>query len=330
MLRFGLLGAGRIGRMHARNLASHPKAELVGVFDIYEAARAAAARETASRAYGSAGEMLSDGSIDAVLIATSTDTHCQLIERAVRAGKAVLCEKPIHLDIGEVDRCRTVVAARGAPVQIGFNRRFDPGHAAMRSALDAGEIGKPELAVISSRDPSPPPLEYVRVSGGLFRDMMIHDFDMARFLFGEDPVEVTAMGSVLVDKQIGKEGDVDTAMVMMRMASGALCHINCSRRCSYGYDQRIEVFGGNGMLISGNPTPTELERYGPAGTGTRQRLHHFFIERYRESYLREIDAFVQAVEAGSDPSPSFDDGRFALVLANAAVESAVLGRTVTV
>ena len=330
MLRFGLLGAGRIGRMHARNLASHPKAELVGVFDIYEAARAAAARETASRAYGSAEELLSDGSIDAVLIATSTDTHCQLIERAVRAGKAVLCEKPIHLDIREVDRCRDVVAASGAPVQIGFNRRFDPGHAALRSSVDRGEIGKPELAVISSRDPSPPPLEYVRVSGGLFRDMMIHDFDMARFLFGENPVEVTAMGSVLVDEQIGQEGDVDTAMVTMRMASGALCHINCSRRCSYGYDQRIEVFGGDGMLISGNPTPTELERYGTAGTGTRQRLHHFFIERYRESYLREIDAFVQAVEAGSDPSPSFDDGRFALVLANAAVESAVLGRTVTV
>ena len=328
MLRFGLLGAGRIGVMHARNLANHPNAELVGVFDIYEPARAAAARETASRTFGSAGELLSDGSIDAVLIATSTDTHCQLIERAVRAGKAVLCEKPIHLDIGEVDRCRKVVAASGAPVQIGFNRRFDPGHAALRSALDAGEIGKPELAVISSRDPSPPPLEYVRVSGGLFRDMMIHDFDMARFLLGEDPVEVTAMGSVLVDEQIGQEGDVDTAMVTMRMASGALCHINCSRRCSYGYDQRIEVFGGDGMLISGNPTPTEIERYGAAGTGTRQRLHHFFIERYRDSYLREVDAFVRAVESGSEPSPSFDDGRLALVLANAAVESAATGRTV--
>ena len=328
MLRFGLLGTGRIGRMHARNLAAHPSASLIGVYDIDVESRAEAARETASREFSSVGELLADRSIDAVLIATSTDTHCELMQRAARASKAVLCEKPIHLDIREVDRCREVVAATGVPVQIGFNRRFDPSHSALQSAISNGEIGKPEFAVISSRDPAPPPLEYIRVSGGLFRDMMIHDFDIARFLFGEDPVEVTAMGSVLVDPKIGEEGDVDSAMVTMRMASGALCHINCSRRCAYGYDQRIEVFGEGGMLISANPNPTDVVRFGPTSTEARPLLHHFFIERYKESYLLEIDAFVKAVQAGTSPTPSFDDGRQALVLANAAVESAARGTTV--
>ncbi len=330
MLGFGLLGAGRIGRMHARNLAAHPGVGLEGVYDIDGAAARGAAGETGSRAFPTVDALLGSAAVDAVLIATSTDTHCDLIGQSVRAGKAVLCEKPIHLDIREVDRCRELVAASGMPVQIGFNRRFDPGHSGLRSAIEGGEIGKPELAVISSRDPSPPPLDYIRVSGGLYRDMMIHDFDIARFLMGEEPVEVAAMGSVLVDPAIGKAGDVDTAMVTMRMASGALCHINCSRRCSYGYDQRIEVFGDAGMLVSGNPTPTSLERFGPDGTGRRERLHHFFIERYRESYVREIDAFVRAVQAGTAPSPGFEDGRRALMLADAAVTSAATGRAVRV
>ena len=328
MLRFGLLGAGRIGRMHARNLAAHPSASLAGLYDIDGSASSDAARETGSRAFPTAAALLADKSIDAVLIATSTDTHCSLIERAVRAGKAVLCEKPIHLDIAEVDRCREVVADSGMPVQIGFNRRFDPSHSALKTALNEGEIGKPELVVITSRDPAPPPIEYIRVSGGLFRDMMIHDFDIARFLFGEEPAEVSAMGAVLVEPAIGEAGDVDSAMVTMRMESGALCQINCSRRCSYGYDQRIEVFGERGMLVSANPTPSNLERYGPSGTAIRGRLHHFFIERYEESYLREIDAFVDAVESQRNPSPGYEDGRRALMLANAAVESAASGRAV--
>ena len=330
MVRFAQLGAGRIGRMHALNLAAHARAELVGIYDVDSAASAEAASATGSRSFDSVDALLADTSIEAVLIATSTDTHCDLIERSARAGKAVLCEKPIHLDIHRVDQCRAVVEETAAPVQIGFNRRFDPGHSALGRAAASGEIGRLELAVITSRDPAPPPLAYLRVSGGLFRDMMIHDFDIARFLFAEEPVEVTAMGGVLVDPAIGEIGDVDSAMVTMRMASGALCQINCSRRCAYGYDQRIEMFGEKGMLISANPAVTNLERYGTASTGAKERLHHFFIERYTESYVREIDAFVDAVEGGNAPSPNFEDGRRALMLADAAVESAKSGRTIQI
>ena len=330
MVRFAQLGAGRIGRMHALNLAAHARAELVGIYDVDSAASAEAASATASRSFDSVDALLGDTSIKAVLIATSTDTHCDLIERSARAGKAVLCEKPIHLDIHRVDQCRAVVEETAAPVQIGFNRRFDPGHSALGRAAASGEIGRLELAVITSRDPAPPPLAYLRVSGGLFRDMMIHDFDIARFLFAEEPVEVTAMGGVLVDPAIGEIGDVDSAMVTMRMASGALCQINCSRRCAYGYDQRIEMFGEKGMLISANPAVTNLERYGTASTGAKERLHHFFIERYTESYVREIDAFIDAVEGGNAPSPNFEDGRRALMLADAAVESAKSGRTIQI
>ena len=187
-----------------------------------------------------------------------------------------------------------VVEKTGARVQIGFNRRFDPSHSALAKAAASGELGRLELGVITSRDPAPPPLPYLRVSGGLFRDMMIHDFDMARFLFAEEPVEVAAMGAALADPAIGVIGDVDAAMATMRMASGALCQVNCSRHCAYGYDQRIEVFGEKGMLVSANPTVTSLERYSSASVAAKGRLHHFFIERYAESYIREIDAFIDA------------------------------------
>lgn len=330
MIGVGLMGAGRIGRMHARNLAAHPRVNLVGIFDIEAAAREQAASETGCRSVPTATGLLGDPHVDAVFIASATDTHCDLIEAAALAGKAVFCEKPIHLDIARVDECARVVRAAGITVQIGFNRRFDPSHAAVREAAGAGEIGRIEQAVITSRDPAPPPLDYVRVSGGLFRDMAIHDFDMARFLFAEEPAEVTAMGSVLVDASIGKAGDIDTAMVVMRMESGALCHINCSRRSAYGYDQRIELFGEQGMLVSNNPTPTNVERYTSGATRARPVLYPFFIERYAESYVREIDAFVDALESKQPASPSFEDGRRALLLADAAADSARSGRSVAV
>ncbi len=330
MLRVAQLGAGRIGRMHARNLANHSRAELAGIYDVDPAASAAAASDADCRAFDSLEALLGDSSIDAVMIATSTDTHCDLIERTARAGKAVLCEKPIDLDIRRVDRCRAVVEKTGARVQIGFNRRFDPSHSALAKAAASGELGRLELGVITSRDPAPPPLPYLRVSGGLFRDMMIHDFDMARFLFAEEPVEVAAMGAALADPAIGVIGDVDAAMATMRMASGALCQVNCSRHCAYGYDQRIEVFGEKGMLVSANPTVTSLERYSSASVAAKGRLHHFFIERYAESYIREIDAFIDALEGGLPLSPCFEDGRRALLLADAAAESSKSGRAVQV
>ena len=316
--------------MHARNLAAHPGVELAGIYDPDGVASSEVARETGTQPARSIGGLLGDQSIDAVLIASATDTHCTLIEHSVRAGKAVLCEKPIHLDIERVDACAKVVEASRMPVQIGFNRRFDPSHRALRDAVVEGDLGRVELAVITSRDPAPPPLDYLRVSGGIFRDMAIHDFDMARFLLGEEPVEVTAMGSVMVDQRIGRIGDYDTTMAVLRMASGALCHINCSRRCAYGYDQRIELFCRDGSMVSDNPTTTDVVRNTGEGTSVRSRLHHFFIERYAESYVREIDAFVAAVEAEVAPSPSFEDGRKALALADAAVESAGTGRSVAV
>ena len=329
MLRFGLFGAGRIGRMHARNLAANARTRLVSIYDVAGAAAQEAAAECAASAVDSAEAIFEDPSIDAVFIASATDTHCDLIERAARAGKAALCEKPIHLDLDRVNACRDALAASGVPIQIGFNRRFDPGHLALQRALRAGEIGTPEKLILTSRDPAPPGLDYLSGSGGLFRDMAIHDFDLARFLLDEEFVAVSAMGSVLTDPRIGAVGDVDTAMVTMKTASGALCCINCSRRCAYGYDQRIEAFGAKGMLISANPTPTQVERWGGSATAAKPPLHHFFIERYAASYVAEIEAFVEAVEQGRQPSPTFEDGRQALILADAAGEAAKTGRVVS-
>ncbi len=330
MLRFGLFGAGRIGRMHARNLASIPGVELTQIYDIDVASATAAAEETGASSAASAEAIFEDPTVDAVFIASSTDTHCDLIAQAVAAGKSALCEKPIHLDIERVEQCRTEIGDSNGRVQIGFNRRFDPHHMAVRAAIEGGEVGKLEKLVITSRDPGPPPLEYLKVSGGLFRDMMIHDFDLARFFSGEEPVEITAMGSAIVSDEIGSIGDVDTAMVIMRMESGALCHINCSRRAVYGYDQRVEAFGSNGMVIENNRTATTVERYGSDATSAREPLLNFFIERYEESYKTEVRAFVETLARGEAPTPSFEDGRRALILANAALESLESGRTVAV
>ena len=330
MLRFGLFGAGRIGRMHARNLASIPGVELTHVYDIDSAAAAAAAQETGASSAASPAAIFEDPQLDAVFIASSTDTHCDLLAQAVAAGKSALCEKPIHLDIERVEQCRTEIGGSNDRVQIGFNRRFDPHHMAVRAAIEGGEVGKLEKLILTSRDPGPPPLEYLKVSGGLFRDMMIHDFDLARFLSGEEPVEVSAMGSAIVSDEIGSIGDVDTAMVIMRMESGALCHINCSRRAVYGYDQRVEAFGSNGMVIENNRTATTVERYSSDATSAREPLLNFFIERYEESYKTEVQAFVETLAKGATPTPSFEDGRRALILANAAIESLKSGKTVAV
>jgi myo-inositol 2-dehydrogenase/D-chiro-inositol 1-dehydrogenase len=274
---------------------------------------------------------MADASVDAVFIASSTDTHVDLLTRAAKAGKATLCEKPIDLDIARVDRCRDELAALDpAPVvMVGFNRRFDPSFRALRERVQAGEIGKVEQVVITSRDPGPPPVAYIKGSGGLFRDMTIHDFDMARYLAGEI-VEVQAMGAVLVDPAIGEIGDVDAAMVVIRAASGALVHVNNSRRCAYGYDQRIEAFGEKGMLQAGNRRPTTVEAWNATATAAKDPVLNFFIERYTEAYLAEIDHFVDCVEKGTKPLAGFAEGREALRLADAAVESLKSGRVVRI
>lgn len=328
MLNFALLGAGRIGRLHAANIAAHPKARLAVVADAVQAS----AEEVAGR-HGAAvmgvEAALASRDVDAVLIATSTDTHAPLIEAAAAAGKAILCEKPIDLDIARATAAVRAAAVAGVPLAVGFNRRFDAGFASLKQRLDAGVIGAPEIVTITSRDPSPPPVAYIRVSGGLFRDMMIHDLDMARWLLGEEPVEVHAMGSVLVDPAIAEAGDVDTAVVVLRTASGRLAQISNSRRATYGYDQRIECHGAKGMLRAENLRATTVE-VATAGGFVRDPALHFFLERYGPAYRTELDAFVEAVSAGRTPAPTGEDGLAALRLADAAQASLETGRPVRI
>jgi myo-inositol 2-dehydrogenase/D-chiro-inositol 1-dehydrogenase len=329
VIRFSVLGCGRIGTMHARNLARHPKARLTSVFDVVTKASDAMAAELGVKAAASIEAVLADPEVDAVLIATSTDTHVDLITAAAKAGKAILCEKPIALDMAKVDQCWAEISGLRPTVMIGFNRRFDPSFRAVHDRMTAGEIGRLEQIVITSRDPAPPPVSYIKVSGGLFRDMTIHDFDLARYFAG-DIVEVHAFGANLVDPAIADAGDIDAAMVTLKAASGALIHINNSRRCSYGYDQRLEVFGAKGMLIAGNRTATTVQAFSAAGTAQGDVVLPFFIERYAEAYANEIAHFVESVMAGSTPLTSFRDGAEALRLADAAIESLRTGRAVAV
>ena len=327
MVSFAVLGCGRIGRMHARNIAAHPRARLVACYDVVAEAARATAAALGARAASSIEEVLSDKSVQALLIASSTDTHVDLLARAAKAGKAVLCEKPIDLDIERVEACWVEIGRLDPLVMLGFNRRFDPSFKALRERLAAGEIGRLEQVIIASRDPAPAPAEYLKGSGGLFRDMTIHDFDMARYLAG-DIVEVQAMGANLIDPGIEAIGDIDAAMVVMRAASGALVHINNSRRCVYGYDQRIEAFGERGMLQAGNRRPTTVESWTSERTAAREPVLNFFIERYREAYDTEVDHFVDCFEQGIRPLAGFAEGREALRLANAALESLRRGAVV--
>lgn len=327
MIRFGLLGAGRIGRIHGLNVVARPDTELVAIADAVPDAAAALAKDAGAKA-ASVEAIVADKAIDALLICTPTDTHADLIEQGVRAGKKVFCEKPVDLDSARIRKCLDVVRASGQPLMIGFNRRFDPNFAALRKRLQAGEIGAVEIVTIISRDPGPPPIDYVKRSGGLYRDMMIHDLDMARFLLGEEPVEVHAVGSSLVDPAIGNAGDVDTAAVIMKTASGKIAQISNSRRATYGYDQRIEVHGSNGMLRAQNMHETTVESAGKDGFRTDPVLN-FFLERYAGAYRAELDAFVQVV-GGATPSPSGEDGLRAQVLADAATQSSQTGQAVRI
>jgi myo-inositol 2-dehydrogenase/D-chiro-inositol 1-dehydrogenase len=327
VVRFAVLGCGRIGRMHARNIKAHKRAGLVACYDIVGRAAEETAAGLGARVAGSVDEVLSAPDVDAVLIASSTDTHVDLLTRAAKAGKAVLCEKPIDLDSARVEACWREIGPLDPLVMVGFNRRFDPSFKALRDRLQAGEIGKLEQVTITSRDPAPAPAEYLKGSGGLFRDMTIHDFDMARYLTGEI-IEVHAMGANLVDPGIEEIGDIDAAMITLRAASGAMVHISNSRRCAYGYDQRIEAFGEKGMLQAGNRHPTTVEAWTTERTRGQDPVLHFFIERYREAYDAEIDHFVDCFEKGTRPLAGFAEGREALRLADAAYESLRTGQTV--
>src|SRR4051812_45348872 len=327
-LRIGLLGAGRIGRIHGLNVAANPRARLVALADASPAAAESLAGATGARV-ADVEAIIGAKDIDAVMICTPTDTHADLIEAAARAGKAVFCEKPVDLDSARIEACLAVVRGAGAKLMIGFNRRFDPSFAALRRRIGAGEIGEVELVTILSRDPEPPSADYAARSGGLFRDMMIHDFDMARFLLGEDPTEVHAVGSCLVDPAIGAAGDVDTAAVLLKTASGKIAQISNSRRATYGYDQRIEVHSSRGLLSSGNRHATTVEHADADGYRHDPALP-FFLERYAEAYREELDSFVSATLDGAPLSPNGEDGLRAQLLADAATQAAKAGHPVRI
>lgn len=328
MLHFAQFGAGRIGAIHAGNLAASGRARLKHIVDVHAPAAEALAAKHGARVSDTAAA-LADPEVGAVIIASSTDTHADLVIAAARAGKAIFCEKPIDLSLARVDACLAEVRRAGVKMLVGFNRRFDPSFAELHRRIGAGAVGRVEQVVITSRDPGPPPIAYVKVSGGLFRDMTIHDFDMARWLLGEEPVEVFAYGATLVDPAIGAAGDIDSAMVLLKTASGRMAHINNSRRASYGYDQRIEVFGSSGRLIAGNRTPTTVELANGESVSADKPLH-FFLERYAEAYRRELDAFLDAVEGVAEMPVGAEDGRRALLLADAAVESLKRGAPVRI
>ncbi len=324
MLKVGLLGAGRIAGVHATAISSNPRSTLVAVSDKFpEAAQKLAAQYGCEARETDA--ILNDPEINAVLIATSTDTHSDLIERAVAAGKAVLCEKPVDLSLERAKACLKNV--NGKPVMIGFNRRFDPNFGALKAALNNGEIGKAELLSITSFDPAPPPVSYIKVSGGLFRDMMIHDFDMANFIMGEAPVSVSALGSSIVDAAIGEAGDVDTAVVTLTYADGRIAVIKNSRRAVYGYDQRVELLGSEGLLQAQNMLENTVVKSTTAGV-TGAKPTYFFLERYMPAYAAEWAAFVDAVNGGTALPVTLEDGVAALAMAEAATRSVKEGRPI--
>ena len=325
-----ILGAGRIGRLHAENLTAQVAGARVRTIAdprLERAREVAAACGAGVDAVADPVAACRDTGIAAVVIASSTDTHARLIEAAAAAGKHIFCEKPLDLDPARIRRVLQAVRAAGVQLQVGFNRRFDPSFARLAALVRAGAAGAPHLVRITSRDPQPPPPEYVRVSGGLFLDMAIHDLDMARFLVGEEIVQVYATGSVLVDEEIGRAGDVDTAAIVLRFASGALACIDNSRRAVYGYDQRVEVFGSQGCLVAGNQTPTSVAVWSGSGQLQEPPLH-FFLERYQESYVEELRAFVECIRTGRPATVNGEDGLRAVELALAAQRSLDAGTPV--
>ncbi|SEN56072.1 inositol 2-dehydrogenase [Halomonas caseinilytica] len=326
-MRLALIGAGRIGKVHARTIDEHPEATLAAVADFHAPTAEALAAEYGARALD-ADTIFEDDEIDAVLIASSTPTHADYLERAARAGKAVLCEKPIALDLARTVEALRVLESHPVTCALGFNRRHDPQFAALKRAVMEGRIGNLETLTIISRDPAPPPTEYIGASGGIFRDMTIHDFDMARWLLNEPIAEVHAEGSCLIDPGIGAVGDVDTAMVTLITNSGRLCHISNSRRASYGYDQRIEAFGSAGMLQAQNESDTRLRFTGEPGQ-VEDKPKWFFLERYAEAYRHEIDDFIDAWRQQRAPLAGANDGLQALRLAEAAERSRHEGRRIT-
>ncbi len=319
MLNIGILGCGRIGQVHGKSLLRMDNARAAAVCDFMPEA-AQALSKTLNAKVMTSDELIDSPDVDAVIIGTPTDTHYDLIHKAAVAGKAIFCEKPIDMSTERISDCLKTVENANVAFMTAFNRRFDPNFAHLEKQLRAGVVGDVELVTILSRDPSPPPVSYIKSSGGIFRDMMIHDFDMARFLLGEDPVELHATGSCLVDPAIGEAGDFDTAAVTLKTVSGKICQITNSRRASYGYDQRIEVHGSKGLIRADNVLESTVEIANESGF-SKSPTQAFFLERYAEAYLMELKHFVDSLESGSMPQPNGLDGLKSQRLADAATAS---------
>ncbi|MES2391975.1 MAG: inositol 2-dehydrogenase [Acidobacteriota bacterium] len=321
-LQVGIIGAGRIGRVHAESITFRlPQARVLAITDVSrEAAESVAARCDIAIVAESSADILSNPKIEAVLICSSTDTHAELIVQAAQAGKHIFCEKPISLSLAEIDRALAAVKKAGVQLQIGFNRRFDANFARVRKAVVCGEIGTPQMMHIISRDPEPPPPAYVKVSGGMFMDMTIHDFDMARFLMGDEVDEIYTSAGVMVDPEIGKAGDVDTALIVLRFKNGAIGTIDNSRKAVYGYDQRVEVFGSGGKIATENNFPNTAQISTANAVSTELPLN-FFMERYMESFASELREFVTAIREKKPTAVSGEDGRIPIVMALAARKS---------
>ena len=325
------MGAGRIAKMHAEIINTHPECNLKYIYDINNKFSTELANKYKSIATETAEEALLNNDVDAVLIASATPTHIEFITKASKSGKAVFCEKPIDLDIQKVNDCFEKIKDIKTPIQIGFNRRFDNSHKRLQEANKLNEIGQLELIVISSRDPEPPGIDYLKAAGGFFRDTTIHDFDLSRFILGNDPIiQVSAFASQLISEECKQIDDHDTAMFILKSKSGSLIHINNSRRSVYGYDQRVEIFGSNGMMLSENQSPTSVEKFTNSYTKASDPIHYFFIERYAQAYKDQFNDFVKTVNTKSQASVTFEDGRNALIIANAAYESYNSGKVVNI
>ena len=331
MIKIALMGAGRIGKMHANLIMANSNCSLEFVYDVNTKFAEEISKQTGAKVAKSPEDAINSENTDAVFIASATPTHVSFITMAVNAKKPVFCEKPIDLDINKVDECREFIKDKNIPIQIGFNRRFDNSHSKVKIASNDNEIGKLEMLVISSRDPEPPGIDYLKAAGGFFRDTTIHDFDLSRFILGDDPIEkISAFGEQLISEDAKKVGDHDTAMFIMRSKSGVLIHINNSRRAVYGYDQRVEAFGSKGMIISNNQTQSSVEKYTKDHTFAKDPVQFFFIERYEQAYKSQLEEFLSMITNKSQPKVTFEDGRRALIIANAAYESFNSGKVVDI
>lgn len=327
MMDIAVIGAGRIGRIHAGNVLTQPGVRLKFVVDAH-APSAQTLADLHDATVADVDGVLGDPSVHAVLIASSTDTHADLIERAARAGKHIFCEKPVDLSLSRARECASVVSQAGVTCMIGFQRRFDPTFATAHARLVSGEIGEAEMLVVTSRDPGAPPVAYLERSGGIFRDMLIHDFDICRWILGDEAHTVHATGSCLSDPAIEKAGDIDSTAVTIRTRAGRLCIINTARRAAYGYDQRFEVLGSRGMIQAGNVRPTEVTAYSGQSVST-DLPEAFFLERYRAAYAAEIAHFAGALAGSSPVRTTIEDGIKALELADAAARSFASGAVIT-